>query len=180
VTWQQADALKLPFADATFDVVSCQFGAMFFPDKVQGYREARRALRPNGRFIFSVWDRISENEFADVVTEAAASLFPQDPPRILARTPHGYCDTDKIRQELGTAGFSTISIDAVDGISKAPSPRHPAVAYCQGTPLRNEIEARDKSRLEETTDKAAALLASRFGTGAVEGRIRAFVITAAA
>ena len=179
LTWRQADALALPFEDRSFDAVACQFGVMFFPDKVQGYREARRVLKPGGRFVFNVWDKISENEFADVVTQALALMFPQDPPRFLARTPHGYHDTDQIREQLTTAGFAKISIDAVDNKSRAASPRHPAVAYCQGTPLRNEIEARDATGLEDATSKAAEALARRFGNGAVEGRIRAYVITAA-
>jgi ubiquinone/menaquinone biosynthesis C-methylase UbiE len=178
ITWRQADALALPFADQSFDVVACQFGAMFFPDKVQGYREARRVLKPGGRFVFNVWDRIATNEFADVVTEAVARMFPQDPPRFLARTPHGYCDVERIRQELDAAGFSKISADAVEHRSRAPSPRDPAIAYCQGTPLRNEIEARDRSRLQEATDRATEALAARFGDGAVDGLIRAIVISA--
>jgi SAM-dependent methyltransferase len=151
---------------------------MFFPDKVQGYAEARRVLRPGGHFFFSVWDRISENEFADVVTEALAALFPHDPPRFMARTPHGYYDVERIRKELNAAGFRDIAVDAVDDTSKASSPRDPAIAYCQGTPLRNEIEARDASRLEAATKQAAEALAHRFGSGAIKGRIRAFVITA--
>jgi len=77
ISWQQADALALPFEDQGFDVVACQFGVMFFPDKVQGYREALRVLNPGGHFFFNVWDRISENQFADVVTEALATLFPR-------------------------------------------------------------------------------------------------------
>src|ERR1700750_3284373 len=93
IEWKQADALALPFEDQTFDIVVCQFGAMFFPDKVQGYREAHRALKPGGRFHFNVWDNIATNEFADVVTEVLATMFPEDPPRFMARTPHGYCDT---------------------------------------------------------------------------------------
>ena len=151
---------------------------MFFPDKVQGYREARRVLKPGGRFLFNVWDKISENEFADVVTQALAAVFPQDPPRFMARTPHGYHDTDQIRDQLAAAGFANISIDAVDNTSRASSPRHPAVAYCQGTPLRNEIEARDASRMDEATNNAADALTKRFGDGPVDGRIRAFVIAA--
>ena len=151
---------------------------MFFPDKVQGYREARRVLKPGGRFFFSVWDRISDNEFADVVTEALATVFPHDPPRFLARTPHGYHDADLIRTQLQAAGFTDISIDAVDEISKATSPLDPAIAYCQGTPLRNEIEARDASRLDAATKQAAQALARRFGEGNIEGRIKALVVTA--
>jgi ubiquinone/menaquinone biosynthesis C-methylase UbiE len=178
ITWQQADALALPFVDASFDAVACQFGVMFFPDRVQGYREARRVMKQGGHFFFNAWDRISENEFADVVTEALAELFPQDPPRFLARTPHGYHDVDKIRAELTAAGFNSISVETLTDTSRAPSPREPAIAYCQGTPLRNEIEARAASRLEEATERAAEALEKRFGTGPIEGRIRAYVITA--
>ena len=178
ITWRQADALALPFEDRSFDAVVCQFGVMFFPDKVQGYREVRRVLKPGGHFFFNVWDRISDNEFADVVTQALAAIFPNDPPRFMARTPHGYHDVKKIRAELKAAGFTDVSIDTVEERSRAPSPRHPAVAYCQGTPLRNEIEARDASRLEEATQRATEALEHRFGSGPVDGRIQAHVISA--
>jgi len=61
VEWRQADALQLPFADQSFDAVVCQFGAMFFPDKVKAFAQARRVLRPAGVFLFNVWDRIDYN-----------------------------------------------------------------------------------------------------------------------
>ena len=177
IEWKQADALVLPFKEQTFDAVICQFGVMFFPDRPRGYKEARRVLRPGGRFLFNVWDRISENDFADTVTEALASVFPEDPPRFLARTPHGYHDEKQIRDELTASGFKDIAIEAVDARSEAPSPSDPAIAFCQGTPLRNEIVARDPSRLEEATARAAEALARRFGKGVVDGRIRALVIS---
>jgi ubiquinone/menaquinone biosynthesis C-methylase UbiE len=177
IACQQADALALPFEDRSFDAVACQFGVMFFPDKVQGYKEARRVLKPGGRFLFNVWDRISANEFADTVTDALAARFPHDPPRFMARTPHGYHDTEQIRAELKEAGFTNISVDAVDHKSKAP-PRDAAIAYCQGSPLRTEIEARDSLALEDATTQAADALARRFGGDIIEGRIRAFVVVA--
>lgn len=178
IEWKQADALALPFGDRSFDVVACQFGVMFFPDRVKGYGEARRVLRPGGRFLFNVWGRIEDNEFADVVTQTLAEVFPEDPPRFMARTPHGHHDVGRIRQELAAAGFAEIAVEAVDARSKAPSARDVAIAYCQGTPLRNEIEARDATRLEEATSRSAAALAQRFGTAAVDGRIRAIVVSA--
>jgi ubiquinone/menaquinone biosynthesis C-methylase UbiE len=178
IEWKQADALALPVENQSFDVVACQFGVMFFPDKVQGYLEAWRVLKPGGRFLFNVWDRISENEFADTVTEALVAVFPHDPPCFLARIPHGYHDVERIRAELNAAGFSDLSVDAADHRSKASSPHDPAIAYCQGTPLRSEIEARDASRLQEATDQAAEALAGRFGRRHIDGHIRAFVITA--
>ncbi|WP_144187034.1 class I SAM-dependent methyltransferase [Elioraea rosea] len=179
IAWQQAEASALPFGNARFDVVACQFGAMFFPDKEQAYREARRVLKPGGRLLFNVWDRIAENEFAEAVTDALALLFPDDPPRFMAHIPHGYHDTKRIRAELVAAGFETVSVDAVGFVSRATSATDAAVAYCQGTPMRNEIEARDASGLAAATEAAAAALVRRFGRGPIEGRIRAYVIEAA-
>jgi SAM-dependent methyltransferase len=178
VEWRQADAMKLPFEDGTFDAVVCQFGAMFFPDKAKAFAEARRVLRAGGVFIFNVWDRIEENEFADTVTAALGTLFPADPPRFMARTPHGYNDTRVIAQDLAGGGFTAAPrIDTVTARSRAASPRIPAIAYCQGTPLRNEIESRDASRLGEATDIAAEAVATRFGRGAVDGKIQAHVVS---
>ncbi|WP_394790674.1 class I SAM-dependent methyltransferase [Rhodoferax sp.] len=179
IEWRQADALALPFEDAAFDVVCCQFGAMFFPNRVAGYAEARRVLRPDGHFVFSVWDRIEDNAFADDVTKAVATVFPHDPPRFLARTPHGYHDVALIREELRCAGFANIEIKTCEKLSHAPSARDAATAYCQGTPLRNEIEARDASLLQLATDRATQVIASRHGAGPVAGKIQAHVMVAA-
>lgn len=180
VEWRQADALALPFDDDSFDVVACQFGVMFFPVRVKGHMAARRVLKPGGRLFFNVWDRIVDNEFADIVSQALAEVFPSDPPRFMARTPHGYHDQDLIRSDLQCAGFSDIVIEVVDHVSHAPSPREPAVGYCQGTPMRTEIEARGAPGLEAATDTAEQALAQRFGLGAIEGRIRALVVSAIA
>ena len=178
ISWRQANALALPFEDATFDLVCCQFGAMFFPDRVAGYREARRVLKPGGHFLFNVWDRIEENVFADDVTNALARRFPSDPPRFLARTPHGYHDTAMIRRDLEEAGFTGVTIDTRAEQSRAPSARDVALAYCAGTPLRNEIEARDANALEAAIDDAAAAIANRHGSGAVAAKIQAHVVLA--
>jgi len=178
VEWRQADAMQLPFEAGVFDAVVCQFGIMFFPDKSKAFSEARRVLRPGGVLIFNVWDRIEENEFADTVTQALEALFPKDPPRFLARTPHGYFERAAIDRDLKHGGFiAAPQFITLAARSQASSPRIPAIAYCQGTPLRNEIEARDKSRLGEATEVAAEAIAQRFGSGPVDGKIQAHIVT---
>ena len=178
VQWRQADAMQLPFDDGTFDLVVCQFGVMFFPDKPKAFSEARRVLRPGGVFMFNVWDRIEDNEFADTITAALASLFPGDPPRFMARVPHGYHDFAAIERDLREGGFSAAPMfSTVTARSRAASPRVPALALCQGTPVRSEIEARDKSKLEAATDLAEQAISLRFGAGEVEGKIQAHIVT---
>lgn len=177
VRWRQADAMQLPFDEGTFDAVVCQFGVMFFPDKAKAFAEARRVLRPGGVLLFNVWDRIEENEFADVVTAALGTVFVEDPPRFLARTPHGYHDVGTIARDVAAGGFERAPrIDTVTARSKASSARIPAIAYCQGTPLRNEIERLDAAAVGRATDVAAEELARRFGRGAVDGKIQALIV----
>ncbi len=180
ISWRQVDAQALPFEDASFDLVFCQFGAMFFTDRLTAYREAKRVLKPGGHYLLNVWDRIEENDFANDVTNALAGLFPDDPPRFMARTPHGYHDTALIRAELESAGFSRVVIETIAAQSRASSPLIPAMAYCQGTVLRTEIEARAPGKLEAATACAASRIEARHGNGEVAAKIQAHVILAAA
>ena len=178
VSFQQADALKLPFADASFDVVVCQFGVMFFPDKVAGLREARRVLRPDGRLLFNVWDRIEENEFTHVVLMEAMRMFPENPPTFIKRTPHGYFDLQRIEADVGAAGFTDVSLETLTLRSIAESPSDPAIGFCQGTPFRLELEALGPSAVQDVTERATKALAERFGEGEINGRIQAHVVVA--
>jgi SAM-dependent methyltransferase len=178
VQWQQADAMQLPFDDGSFDLVACQFGIMFFPDRAAALAEARRMLRPGGTLLFSTWDRIEDNVFAQAVTDALARVFPDDPPRFLARVPHGYHDAATLRRDVEAGGLTLAGMDTVTATSRADNARVPAVAYCAGTPLRNEIEARDPAGLDAATAAAEVELAHRFGDGPVSGRIQAIVVAA--
>jgi hypothetical protein len=104
--------------------------------------------------------------------------FPDNPPEFLTRTPYAYNDVDQIQSELERAGFSDISIDALETITSASTACHPAIAMIHGTPLRNEIEERDSSALESVTDRATAALAARFGEGPISASIRGYVVVA--
>ena len=134
----------LPFDDDSFDVVVCQFGVMFFPDRPAAFAEVRRVLRPGGRFLFDVWTQLAESELAATVVASVAELFPDDPPRFVERTPHGYHDPAQIAADLRAGGFTaTPTIEAVEARSRAASAHEVAVGYCRGTPMYNEIVARD-------------------------------------
>jgi hypothetical protein len=115
-----------------------------------------------------------------IVTDAASEIFTDDPPLFLARTPHGYHDTAQIRKDVEAAGFENIDIVTVEASSAAPSPRHPAIAYCQGTPLRNEIEKRDAKLLQRVVDLATEKIAAGHGQDQVSAKIQGHVVSARA
>jgi ubiquinone/menaquinone biosynthesis C-methylase UbiE len=178
VTWREADAQSLPFDAASFDAVVCQFGVMFFPDKVAAFAEARRVLRPGGHFVFNVWDRLEANDLSLVAHQALASLFPADPPGFIARTPFGYHDADAIRRALAEAGFGAVEVETVARATPTASARDIAMGLCMGSPLRGEIEARRPGGLDAVTAAVAEALAARFGAGHIEGKGQALVVTA--
>jgi SAM-dependent methyltransferase len=175
-TWQQADATQLPFDAASFDVVACQFGVMFFPDRPKAYAGIGRVLRPGGHFLFNCWAPLATHDVETAVMAALAACFPDDPPSFLARVPHGYHDADLVSADLAKAGFSDVQIDTVELACTGKSAADLARGYCRGTPLRPEIEARGD--LETTTAWVAAALESRFGSGPVVGRMAALVVSA--
>jgi SAM-dependent methyltransferase len=178
VQWLQADAMQLPFEDGEFDAVVCQFGVMFFPEKQKAFAEARRVLKKGGLLIFNVWDRLEENEFPHAVSRALDAFFPENPSRFMERTPHGYHDLATVERDLKLAGFiAPAQISTLAARSQASSARIPAIAFCQGTPLRNEIETRGPSRLAEATEFVTQALTEQFGTGAVDGKIQAHIVS---
>lgn len=180
IRMRSCNAQELPFDDRSFDAVICQFGAMFFPDKLTAYREARRVLRPGGTYFLSVWDDLESNPFAAVVHETVGHEFPDDPPQFFRRMPHGYYDVPVITAALASAGFSAIRSERITLPCRAPSAEHVAVAMCQGTPLRPEIEQRKPGGLDAVTEKVATALRQSFGKGPVESTMRAVIFEARA
>ncbi|MCX5479713.1 methyltransferase domain-containing protein [Kaistia geumhonensis] len=180
VTFQQADAMSLPFADRSFDAAVCQFGVMFFPDKIAAHRETRRVLEPGARYILDAWDRIEDNTLALACSEALAGLFPDDPPDFMRRIPHAYFDPKTITHDLEAAGFSGVSVTRVASICRAASASQAALAYCQGTPMRGEIETRRPGHLDDVTGVVSAALERRFGTGMIEAPMSALIAEAVA
>jgi len=178
VRFQQADAQALPFPDAGFDLVVCQFGLMFFPDKVRGNSEARRVLRENGRYMLVIWDRVENNLATMAAGRAVAELFPGDAGRFFERIPFRYHDVGLIEQDLLAAGFTDIEFETIELRSRAASARDAAIALVQGTPMRSDIEQIAPDMLAKATDAATGALRQFEGPGGFDAPMSARLVTA--
>ena len=159
------DAQALPFADKLFDLVICQYGYMFVPDRALAYREAARVLRPGGQILFNVWDDIADNDAANAVNVALAEAFPDDPPRFLERGPFSYHDHALIEAELAAAGFDDIAIERVEMESQVADPRGAVDGFIKGNPLAAELAERDPVTVAAAYDRARQQIADKLRQG---------------
>lgn len=178
VSFRVADALQLPFPDASFDLLVCQFGVMFYPDKVRGNAEARRVLVEGGTYLAVIWDRLDRNPASQLVSDAVAALYPDDPPSFLVRTPFGYADPQLIERDIRSAGFERVAIDTVELESRPVSALDAAMGLVTGCPLRSEIEERDPDGLDAAVAAATHALRSIERDGRLDSRLSAHIVTA--
>lgn len=178
VRFQPADAHALPFKDSSFDLVVCQFGVMFFSDKVRANSEAHRVLRDGGRYMLVIWDRIEHNLATMAAGRAVAELLPMEAARFYERIPFRYHDVGQIEQDLLAAGFTDIELETVELRSRAASARDAAIALVQGTPMRNDIEQVAPDMLGRATDAAAEALGQFEGPNGFDAPMSARLVTA--
>jgi ubiquinone/menaquinone biosynthesis C-methylase UbiE len=178
VRFEPANAQDLPFDDSSFDLVACQFGVMFFPDKVRANAEARRVLKDGGHYMLGIWDRIERNVATRAAGQAVAALFPNDAGAFYERIPFRYFEQDGIRADLSAAGFEDVQIESVELMSRAPSARDAAIGFVQGTPMRSEIEKRDPAMVAVATEAATEALRQFEGANGFEAPTSALIVTA--
>jgi SAM-dependent methyltransferase len=177
IEFRQADATDMPFESAAFDAVVCQFGAMFFPDKVTGYREAHRVLGPGGMFAFNVWDSLVNNPPMRIARDLLTDVFDGDPPGFLS-IPFGYNDTPAIEAELAEAGFADIASTVVNVPREVPSARDLAHGLLYGNPSISEIRERGTADPEMIAERLAEALATECGDAPLHTSLQAIVFTA--
>jgi SAM-dependent methyltransferase len=175
-TWQQADAQSLSFPDDSFDLVMCQFGVMFFPDKPAAFAEAARVLRSGATMLFTVWDVVETSSFPAALVAGLATVLPGDPPNFVVRIPHGYADPDEVRSDVEAGGLRAESIDRVVLTGQASSARVVAEGFCLGTPLRFALE--ERGSIDQLTTAVGDAMTDRLGQGPVESELAAYVVTA--
>ena len=174
--WRRADALRLPFGDDEFDVIACQFGVMFFPDKPAAFAEARRVLTVDGTLLVNTWGALDAHDFQAALVAALDRVFPEDPPTFMVSVPHGYADPGAVVADLAAGGFRCVSVESISLEGHAASAADVAAGYCMGTPLRAEIEAR--GNLDAVTALVAKEMGERLGAGPVTGTMTANVVQA--
>ncbi len=179
IDWQPADACTLPFPDGSFDVLVCQFGLMFVPDKPAALKEARRVLAPDGTFLFSVWDSLERNAFAKKAHETIAGFFPDNPPTFY-QVPFSLHRTDILTEMLADAGFADVRVEAVSMQGESPSSHDLARGLVEGNPVGNAIRERGDIDAAEVIETVARVLAGEFGDQPVRIPLHAFVLTAGA
>jgi SAM-dependent methyltransferase len=162
VDLRSADATALPFPDATFDAVVCQFGVMFFPDKAKSYQEVYRVLAPGGRYLFNVWDSHRYNPFGRISHEVAGSFFPADPPQFY-KVPFSYHQIDPIKESLLEAGLTDIQIAVVRLEKKIPDVELFARGLVYGNPLIDQIRERGGVDPDRVVDTVTEVLRREFG-----------------
>lgn len=178
VTFVATDAQDLSFENDSFDLVVCQFGIMFMPDKVKANSEARRVLRREGRYLLAIWDALDRNPVTHSSASAVADLFPEGAADFMRRAPFSYADVAVIEQDLLSAGFTDIELETVTLRSRLPSAREAAVGLCQGTPMRMAIEEHGADALERATQASTAALRKFEGQDGLDAPMAAHIVTA--
>ncbi|KIC29437.1 class I SAM-dependent methyltransferase [Leisingera sp. ANG-M6] len=176
VTFQPADAMALPFADGSFDLIACQFGVMFFPDKAAAFREAARVLKPGGHYVFNVWAPMAKNPFAEIADLAAAEFFPADPPGFY-KVPFHYGDPEAVKGDLNDDDWSGIRHETVRQDKTIDDPEKFAEALVYGNPMIDEIRSRGGVDPDEVASAILDALRGRFGPPPLRMPLEAVVFT---
>lgn len=176
VAFQTADAGELPFDRGSFDLIACQFGVMFFPDKAAAFREAARVLKPGGRYIFSVWAPMHDNPFAGIADSIAAQFFPEDPPGFY-KVPFHYGDPEAVTADINGTGWTHISHETVALETTIENQESFAEALVYGNPLADEIQSRGGVDPDEVASAILDELRRRFGPAPLKMPLKAIVFT---
>jgi ubiquinone/menaquinone biosynthesis C-methylase UbiE len=177
ITWQQADTCALPFPDCSVDLVVCQFGLMFFPDRGKGLAEALRVLRPGGHCLMNVWQGLEENALGRLAHENIVEFFPHDPPSFY-QVPFSMGNQDELRQLFTAAGFGQTRLETVTKEGRSPSALDVATGLVTGTPAWSALLERGLTDPGPVIERLAGKLALVGGRAPFTVPMKATIVSA--
>lgn len=176
IEWKVSDAENLPFDNETLDAVTCQFGIMFFPDKVRVINEVMRVLKPNGIFIFNTWDSLQKNDIMKIADEVMGRIFSDNPPDFY-KIPFSFYDTKEIHELLSQLCFKDINIEYVTCKAEYESAESLMVGIVEGTPVIGQINERDPLMVPVIRSEMEIEVKTKFGDSPVRANLSAIMCT---
>lgn len=175
IEWMHTDMQEIPFEDSIFDLVICQFGVMFVPDKIKAFKEINRVLKPGGTFLFNTWDKLETNKLAIFSNEFINTYF-MDDPITFYHIPFSYFTESDIKMEMNEGGFKNTSFTLVAKAGKSESAAHAAIGFVEGNPVSAFIKERDPKLISVIRDNLANALAEKFGNNPMTCSMNAIVV----
>lgn len=157
VTWHESDAGEMPFATSTIQVVLCNQGLQFFPDRDGVLTEIRRVLSPGGRLAVAVWGRLEVNPWPSAMAEAVGE-FLGDEARAGTESVCGLGDTERVFNLLDRAGFVDIEVNEVEQTAHHPDVRDAIDGQFAALPYAATVDALGPDRRGELIETMARLL----------------------
>ena len=151
IEWREASVLHMPFPDGIFDVILCQLGLQFFPDRVRALAEMFRVLTPGGRLALSVFTAIERTPVAHALADALDRHIEPDASSI-KRSEHALSDGRLLENLVSAAGFSHVTVTSVTQMIRFPSPRDYVRLQLSATPQARMVAGMNASRRDALID----------------------------
>lgn len=174
IEWKQVDMQNIPFDDSAFDLVICQFGVMFVPEKEKAYSEVYRVLKKEGTFLFNTWNRLEVNKLTSSADEIINDFF-KDNPVMFYKIPFSYYNTDEIGKHLDNAGFKSVQLTLLETEGLSDSVSDATNGLVEGNPVLTAINEQDPKLLPVIKEKLSKALAEKFGDNPMRCRLHAIV-----
>lgn len=169
INWQEGNAMALPFPDGAFDVVFCQHGLQFFPDRAGAVREMRRVLAPGGRALAIVLQALTRHPVFEALMESVARHLSLPVSAVII--PFALCDADPLRTLFTAAGFEKVAIRPESTTVRFPDPARfvplAVTSSAAAVPAFAQLEASERTALLEAVRRETAPIIRRYRDGDV-------------
>jgi ubiquinone/menaquinone biosynthesis C-methylase UbiE len=175
IDWHTADMQALPFEDNVFDLVVCQFGIMFPPDRVKALKEIRRVLKPGGQLVFNTWGPIEQNHAWQITSEVVNSFMGNTASDTFRNGPFSLDNEKVVLELLHEAGFDDNNAVSVTLTSETLSAAGASKGFIEGLPILGVIKANVPQLLPAILEKLEKEFNKQLGEQLLKTRLNALV-----